>query len=53
MTRREIARLAGKAAHRKGTAHQWTSAEARLAGLKGGRTTADRKKAARLKKAVA
>lgn len=26
---------AGKAAHRKGVAHEWTSEEARAAGLKG------------------
>jgi hypothetical protein len=33
---REIASRGGKAAHRKGTAHQWTSDEARDAGRKGG-----------------
>ena len=33
---REIARTGGKAAHMKGTAHEWTSEEARLAGRKGG-----------------
>lgn len=33
---REIASAGGKAAHRKGTAHQWTSEEAREAGKKGG-----------------
>jgi len=33
---REIARKGGKAAHAKGTAHEWTSAEARQAGRKGG-----------------
>ena len=33
---REIARKGGKAAHMKGTAHEWTSEEARLAGRKGG-----------------
>ena len=33
---REIARKGGKAAHLKGTAHEWTSEEARLAGRKGG-----------------
>lgn len=32
----EIASLGGKAAHKKGTAHQWTSEEARAAGRKGG-----------------
>ena len=34
--RREIARMGGRAAHEKGTAHEWTSAEAREAGRKGG-----------------
>ena len=34
---REIASKGGRAAHKKGTAHKWTSAEARLAGQKGGR----------------
>lgn len=34
--RREIARMGGKAAHEKGTAHEWDSYEARLAGRKGG-----------------
>lgn len=33
---REIARKGGQAAHEKGTAHEWTSAEARDAGRKGG-----------------
>lgn len=33
---REIASKGGKAAHRKGTAHEWTAAEAREAGRKGG-----------------
>jgi general stress protein YciG len=33
---REIASKGGKAAHVKGTAHQWTSEEAREAGTKGG-----------------
>lgn len=33
---REIARKGGRAAHAKGTAHEWTSEEARLAGHKGG-----------------
>ena len=35
---REIARLGGKAAHEKGTAHQWTAEEARVAGAKGGKS---------------
>ncbi len=33
---REIASMGGKAAHAKGTAHQWTPAEAKEAGKKGG-----------------
>ena len=33
---REIARKGGRAAHAKGTAHEWTSEEARVAGRKGG-----------------
>src|SRR5260370_19543098 len=33
---REIASNGGKAAHQKGTAHEWTSEEARDAGRKGG-----------------
>ena len=33
---REIARKGGRAAHVKGTAHEWNSDEARLAGRKGG-----------------
>ncbi|HEY6510277.1 MAG TPA: KGG domain-containing protein [Vicinamibacterales bacterium] len=33
---REIASKGGRAAHIKGTAHQWTSEEARNAGRKGG-----------------
>lgn len=32
-----IASKGGKAAHKKGTAHTWTSEEARAAGQKGGR----------------
>ena len=35
----EIARKGGKAAHSAGTAHEFTSEEARLAGRKGGRAT--------------
>lgn len=34
--RQEIARKGGRAAHEKGTAHQWTAAEAAEAGRKGG-----------------
>lgn len=33
---REIASKGGKAAHQKGSAHEWTSEEARTAGRKGG-----------------
>ena len=33
---REIASMGGKAAHRMGKAHQWTSESARAAGRKGG-----------------
>ena len=33
---REIASKGGRAAHAKGTAHEWTSDEARVAGQKGG-----------------
>lgn len=32
----ELASMGGKAAHAKGTAHEWTSMEARIAGRKGG-----------------
>ena len=32
----EIASKGGKAAHEKGTAHEWTSDEARVAGRRGG-----------------
>ena len=33
---REISRLGGKAAHEKGTAHEWTPEQARAARHKGG-----------------
>lgn len=33
---REIASKGGKAAHVKGTAHEWSANEARMAGRKGG-----------------
>ena len=36
---REIASKGGKAAHEKGTAHQFTSEEAREAGRKGGQAS--------------
>jgi general stress protein YciG len=35
--RREVARMGGRAAHQKGTAHEFSSDEAREAGRKGGR----------------
>lgn len=35
---KEIASKGGKAAHAKGTAHEFTSEEARVAGKKGGET---------------
>ncbi len=35
---REIASKGGRAAHEKGTAHEWSSDEARMAGRKGGVT---------------
>ncbi len=40
---REIARRGGKAAHEKGTAHEFTSEEAREAGRKGGRRSRTRR----------
>jgi general stress protein YciG len=44
---RQIASEGGKAAHEKGTAHEFTSEEAREAGRKGGQArSANRKKAA-------
>lgn len=39
---REIASRGGRAAHEKGTAHEWNSEEARRAGRKGGESTRDR-----------
>ena len=36
---REIASKGGRAAHEKGTAHEWTADEARNAGRKGGRVS--------------
>lgn len=36
---REIARKGGRAAHEKGTAHEWTTDEARAAGRKGGQVS--------------
>jgi general stress protein YciG len=40
---KEIASKGGKAAHEKGTAHEWTSEEAREAGRKGGMASHRRK----------
>ena len=40
---REIASKGGKAAHQKGTAHEFTSEEAAEAGRKGGRARRDRR----------
>lgn len=39
--RRQIASEGGRAAHRYGTAHEWTSDEAREAGRNGGRKRAE------------
>ena len=36
---REIASKGGRAAHEKGTAHEWTADEARTAGRKGGQAS--------------
>jgi general stress protein YciG len=41
---REIASKGGRAAHQKGTAHEWTSEEAREAGRKGGMASHRRRK---------
>jgi general stress protein YciG len=46
---KEIARKGGRAAHMKGTAHEFTSEEARAAGKKGGeRVSADRSHMSRI-----
>jgi general stress protein YciG len=42
---RDIASKGGKAAHEKGTAHEWTKEEAREAGRKGGIASHRRKQA--------
>jgi len=44
---RDIASKGGKAAHQKGTAHEWTSEEAREAGRKGGMASHRRKQEGR------
>ena len=41
--RREISRRGGIAAHAKGTAHEFTTDEARAAGRKGGQVTKERR----------
>ena len=41
---RSIARKGGIAAHKKGTAHEFTSEEARVAGIKGGTISARNKR---------
>jgi hypothetical protein len=38
--RREIAGKGGRAVHQKGTSHEWTSEEAKVAGKKGGTASA-------------
>jgi general stress protein YciG len=40
----QIARMGGKAAHAAGTAHEFTSDEARIAGRKGGQATQAKRK---------
>lgn len=42
--RKEISRSGGKAAHQQGVGHEWTSAEARNAGKKGGDVTAKKRR---------
>lgn len=42
---REIASQGGKAAHQKGTGHEWTREEARAAGKKGGHASSRKAKA--------
>lgn len=37
--RKEISSMGGKAAHKAGTAHKWTSEEAQEAGKKGGKVS--------------
>jgi uncharacterized protein len=43
---RQIASKGGKAAHVKGTAHEWSSDEARAAGRKGGIASHERRREA-------
>ena len=42
--RREISSKGGKAAHEKGVAHEWDSADAAFAGSKGGKARAAKKR---------
>src|SRR5262245_24900629 len=54
-SRREVARKGGRAAHQRGTAHEWTPEEAREAGRKGGGVllrSGDDIQASRLREAV-
>lgn len=44
---RELASRGGKAAHEKGTAHEWTSDEAREAGRRGGLASHRKRREAR------
>ncbi len=41
--RQELCSKGGKTAHEKGTAHKWTSEEAKIAGSKGGRKAYENK----------
>lgn len=50
---KEIARKGGKAAHQKGTAHQFTSEEAREAGRKGGQASGQARAAKKADKGMA
>jgi general stress protein YciG len=47
---RQIARKGGQTAHRNGTAHHWTTEEARAAGRKGGRVASRRRRLAAAEK---
>jgi general stress protein YciG len=49
----EIARKGGRAAHAAGTAHEFTSEEARLAGGKGGRATHENRRRMNMQRAQA
>ena len=42
---RELSAKGGRAAHQKGTAHKYNSEEARVAGQKGGKASAERRAA--------